>query len=58
MASWFVHPGWMLDFGVSQYDQEAPLVRDVALTKHVQTIALTAGGGTSGYSLVQLLYRL
>lgn len=21
MASWFVHPGWMVDFGLSQYDQ-------------------------------------
>jgi hypothetical protein len=76
MASWFLHPGWMLDFGLSQFDQDIH-VKDIdleafdanlhwfatshwelLLTNRVQTIALGSGGGTSGYALVQFLYRL
>jgi hypothetical protein len=30
MASWFVHDGWMLDFGLSQYDEDLH-VKDVDL---------------------------
>ncbi len=76
MASWFLHDGWMLDFGLSQFDADTH-VKDIDLeafdanlhwfatshwellfTNRIQTIALGAGGSTSGYSLVQIHYRL
>ncbi|HEY1547181.1 MAG TPA: hypothetical protein VGG28_05150 [Kofleriaceae bacterium] len=76
MASWFVHPSWLIDFGLSQYDEDLHVKAvdleafdanlhwfasshwELLLTNRVQTIALGSGGGTSGYALVQIHYRL
>lgn len=76
MSSWFFHDGWMLDFGLSQYDLDLK-VKDydveafdvnlhwfttshweLLLTNRIETIALGAGGPTSGYALFQFHYRL
>jgi hypothetical protein len=76
MASWFVHPGWLIDFGLSQYDEDIHVANvdleafdanlhwfatshwELLLTNRVQTTAFGAGGGSSGYALVQIHYRL
>jgi len=76
MASWFVKDGWLVDFGLSQYDEDLKVKAvdleafdvnlhwfatshlELLLTNRIQTIALGGGGATSGYSLVQLHYRL
>jgi hypothetical protein len=76
MASWFVHPGWMIDFGLSQYDQDTHVPKldieafdanlhwfatshwELLLTNRIQTTAFTSGGGSSGYALLQVHYRL
>ena len=76
MASWFVADGFLLDFGLSQFDADTR-IKDIdleasdvnlhwfatshwelLLTSRIQTIALGAGGATSGYSLAQIHYRL
>jgi hypothetical protein len=76
MGSWFVHDGWLLDFGLSQFDEDLHIKGvdieafdanlhwfatshwELLLTSRVQTITLGSGGGTSGYSLFQIHYRL
>lgn len=76
MASWTVADGWLLDLGVSQYDEDIAVHRldteavdanlhwfasshwELLLTNRLETIALTKGGPTSGYVLVQIHYRL
>ena len=76
MASWFVHDGWLLDFGGSQFNADTKVKAieleafdvnlhwfatshwELLLTSRIQTIAFGSGGGTSGYSLAQIHYRL
>jgi hypothetical protein len=76
MASWSVHDGWLLDAGLSQYNEDLAVMNldteafdanvhwfatshwELLLTNRLQTIALGGGGGNSGYTLVQIHYRL
>ena len=76
LGTWFFHPGWILDVGVGQYDEDIAVAHvdlegldanvhwfvtshlELLLTNRIQTIAFTKGGPTSGYSLVQVHYRL
>jgi hypothetical protein len=76
LATWFFHDGFMLDVGVSQFDEDHALANtdlealdanvhwfatphwELLFTNRIQTISLGSGGASSGYSLVQIHYRL
>jgi hypothetical protein len=76
MGSWFIHDGWLLDLGVSQYDEDTHIAKigreaadanlhwfasshwELLLTNRVEMIGFGAGGKSSGYSLIQIHYRL
>jgi hypothetical protein len=76
LATWFVRDAWMLDIGLSQFDQDVSLAKtdlesfdanlhwfatphwELLFTNRVQTISLGGGGASSGYTLLQIHYRL
>jgi hypothetical protein len=76
LGTWFFHDGFMLDIGLSQFDQDVSIANndleafdgnlhwfatshwELLFQNRVQTIQLGSGGRTSGYSLVQLHYRI